>query len=37
MVDKTIKEQFPVYDFDIPVTMKQGQGHQTELELVDPK
>ena len=31
------KKQFSVYDSDIPATLKQGQGHQTWYELVDPK
>ena len=31
------KEQFAVYDSNTPVTLKQGQGHQTWYELVDPK
>ena len=31
------KKQFAVYDFDKPVTLKQGQGHQTLYALVDPK
>ena len=38
MVDKNLKKkQFAVYDSDTPVTLKQGQGHQTWLELVDSK
>ena len=36
MVDKNPK-QFAVYDSDTPVTLKQGQGHQTWYELVDTK
>ena len=31
------KKKFAVYDYDIPVTMKQGQDRQTWFELVDPK
>ena len=31
------KKQFAVYDSDKPVTYKEGQGHQTCYELVDPK
>ena len=31
------KEQIAVHDSDTPVTLKQGQGHQTWYELVDPK
>ena len=31
------KKQFEVYDCDTPVTLKQGQGHQTWFELVDPE
>ena len=31
------KKQFAVYNSDIPVTFKRGQGHQTRYELVDPK
>ena len=30
-------KQSAVYDSDIPVTLKEGQGHQTWHELVDPK
>ena len=38
MVDKNLKKkQFAVYDSDTPVTLKQGQGHQTWSELVDHK
>ena len=35
-MDKNLKKQkqFTVYDSDTPVTMKQGQGHQTWYELV---
>ena len=33
---KSIKE-FSVSDVNIPVTLKQGQGHQTWYKLVDPK
>ena len=36
-MDKNLKKQFAVYDSDTPVTLKQGQGHQTWYELVDPK
>ena len=28
---------FAIYDSDTPVTLKQGQGHQTWFELVDPR
>ena len=35
-VDKNLK-QFAVYDSDIPVTLKYGQGHQTWYELLHPK
>ena len=31
------EKQFPVYDCDTPVILKQGQGHQTWNKLVDPK
>ena len=31
------KKQFAVYDSDTPVTFKQGQGHQTGYNSVDPK
>ena len=31
------KKQFAVYDSEKPVTLKQGQGHQTWYELVEPK
>ena len=31
------KKQFAVYDSDTPVTLKQGQDHQTQYDLVDPK
>ena len=31
------KKQFPVNDVDTPVTLKQGRGHQTWHELIDPK
>ena len=31
------KKQFAVYDSDTPVTLKQGQSHQTQYELVDPE
>ena len=31
------KKQFAAYDSEIPVTLKQGQGHQTWYKLVDPK
>ena len=31
------KEQIAVHDSDTPVTLKQGQGHQTWYDLVDPK
>ena len=31
------KKQFAVYESQIPVTLKEGQGHQTWYELVDPK
>ena len=31
------KNQFAIYNSDTPVTLKQGQGHQTWYELVDPK
>ena len=31
------KKQFAVYDSDRPMTLKQGHGHQTWYELVDPK
>ena len=37
MVDKNLKKQFAVYDSDTPVTLKQGQGHQTWYEFLDPK
>ena len=30
-------KQFAVYDSNIPVTLKQGHGHQTWYELLDPK
>ena len=33
-VDKNLK-QFAVYDSDIPVTLKYGQGHQTWYELLE--
>ena len=36
-MDKNLKKQSAVYDSDTPVTLKQGQGHQTWYELVDPK
>ena len=32
---KENKKQFAVYDSNTPVTLKQGQGHQTQYELVD--
>ena len=35
-MDKNLKKQFAVYNSDTPVTLKQGQGHQT-YEMVDPK
>ena len=31
------KKKFAVYDSAVPATLKQGQGHQTWNELVDPK
>ena len=31
------KKQFAVNDSDRPMTLKQGHGHQTWYELVDPK
>ena len=31
------KNKFAVYDYDTPVTFKQGQGHQSWYEFVDPK
>ena len=31
------KKQFAVYNSGPPVTLRQGQGHQTWYELVDPK
>ena len=31
------KEQFAVYDSNTPVTLKQGQGHQTWYEWLDPE
>ena len=31
-----LKKQLAVYDSDTPVTLKQGQGHQIQYELVDP-
>ena len=31
------KKQLAVYDSDTPVILKQGQGHQTWYELVNPK
>ena len=31
------RKQFAVYDSDTPVTLKQGQGHQTWYDLVDLK
>ena len=31
------KKQFAIYDSDTPVTLKQGQDHQTWYKLVDPK
>ena len=34
---KQTKKQFAVYDSNKSVTLKQGQGHQTWYELVDPK
>ena len=37
MVDKNLIKQLAVYDSDAPVTLKQGQSHQTWYELVDPK
>ena len=39
MVDKNLFFFFLIaaYDSDTPVTLKQGQGHQTWYELVDPK
>ena len=39
MVDKNLKKkkEFAVYDSGTPVTLKQGQGHQTWYEFVDPK
>ena len=38
LVDKNLKKkQFAVYDSHTPVTLKQGQGHQTWCALVDPK
>ena len=36
-MDKNQNKQFAVYDSDTPVTLKQGQGHQTWYELEDPK
>ena len=35
MVDKNLKINLQ-FDSDTPVTLKQGQGHQTWYELVDP-
>ena len=37
MVGNNLKKQVAVYDSDTPVTLKQGQSHQTWCELVDPK
>ena len=37
MVDKNLQKQFAVYDPHTPVTLKQGQGHQTCYEMADPK
>ena len=31
------QQNFAVYDFDTPVTLKQGQGHPTWYELLDLK
>ena len=36
-MDKNLEKQFAVYNSDTTVTLKQGQGHQTWCELVDPK
>ena len=36
-VDNRLKKQFAFYDFDTPVTLKQGQCQQTWYELVNPK
>ena len=36
-MDKNLIKQLAVYDSDAPVTLKQGQSHQTWYELVDPK
>ena len=37
MVEKDLNTQFAVNDSDIPVTLKQGQGHQTWYELLGSK
>ena len=37
MVDKDLRKQFAVYDSNTSVTLKQGQGHQTWNDNVDPK
>ena len=34
---RILKKQFAVHETDRPVTLKQGQGHQTWYGLVDPK
>ena len=36
-MDNNQNKQFAVYDSDTPVTLKQGQGHQTWYEFLDPK
>ena len=36
-VGQKSREQFAVHDPDKPVNLKQGQGHQTQYELEDPK
>ena len=35
--DKNLKTQFTVNVSDTPVTLKQGQGHQTQNNKVDPQ
>ena len=36
-VGKKSKKQFAVYESDIPVTLKSGQGHQTWYEFLNPE
>ena len=35
--EKNLKNPFAVYDSDTPVILKQGYGHKTWYEFVDPK